>query len=74
MRRNLDSPSIGDGQGTAVSAVVTRELEGPTGGEVVLRIDRLVGGQPFAAADDIRLIETRSDLHTKVNRFFCIGQ
>jgi poly(3-hydroxybutyrate) depolymerase len=45
-----------------VSAVVTRELEGPTGGEVVLRIDRLVGGQPFAAADDIRLIETRSDL------------
>jgi hypothetical protein len=62
MRRNLDSPSIGDGQGTAVSAVVTRELEGPTGGEVVLRIDRLVGGQPFAAADDIRLIETRSDL------------
>jgi hypothetical protein len=62
MRRNLDSPSIGDGQGTAVSAVVTRELEGPTGGEVVLRIDRLVGGQPFAAANDIRLIETRSDL------------
>jgi S-formylglutathione hydrolase FrmB len=62
MRRNPDSPSIGTGQGTAVSAVLTRELDGPTGGEVVLRIDRLIGDQPFAETEDIKLIETRSDL------------
>jgi hypothetical protein len=62
MRRNADSPSIGDGRGTAVSAVVTRELDGPTGGEVALRIDRLVGGASFVADDGTRLIEVRSDL------------
>ncbi|MHC4219094.1 MAG: alpha/beta hydrolase [Planctomycetota bacterium] len=62
MRRNPDSPSIGAGQGTAVSGVVQRELDGPTGGEVTLRLDRLLGPAPFAETDGIRLIETHSDL------------
>jgi len=62
MRRSPDAPSIGEGEGTAYSAVVTRELDGPTGGQVVLRIDRLVGPRPFVETDDVRLIEARSAL------------
>jgi hypothetical protein len=62
MRRNPDSPSLGEGAGTAVSAVVTRALDGPTGGEVSLRVNRLLEARPFVETDDIRLIETRSDL------------
>ncbi|MHC4420044.1 MAG: alpha/beta hydrolase-fold protein [Planctomycetota bacterium] len=62
MRRSPDSPSIGEGEGTAYSAVVTRELDGPTCGQVVLRIDRVVEPLPFVETEGVRLIETRSAL------------
>jgi pimeloyl-ACP methyl ester carboxylesterase len=62
MRRNPDAPSLGEGEGTAYSAVAVRKLDGPTSGQVVLRIDRLVEAQPFAGTDDVKLIETRSEL------------
>jgi hypothetical protein len=62
MRRNLDSPTIGQGQGTAYSEVLERELDGADGGRVALHIDRVVKDQAFAETDDIRLVELRSDL------------
>jgi hypothetical protein len=62
MRRSPDSPSIGEGAGTAYSADVTRELDGPTAGQVVLRIDRLVEPLPYVETEGVRLVETRSGL------------
>ncbi len=62
MRRDLDSPSIGTGDGNAYSEVVQRELAGETGGNVDLRIDRTVEVTPFQETGTIKLLEIRSDL------------
>ncbi len=62
MRRDLDTPSIGTGNGTGYSEVVQRELDGATGGNVDLRIDRVVEIPPFRETESLKLLEIRSAL------------
>jgi hypothetical protein len=61
MRRNLDSPSIGRGEGTAYSASVKQGL-GPGTGALALHLDKLVEGRVFPQNDRVRLVELRSEL------------
>ena len=64
MRRSLDSPSVGNGPGTAYSVVSRQEVQGTTSGEIRLHIDQVV---PPRSSDDVendhfRLIAIRSDV------------
>ena len=61
MRRNLDSPSIGRGPGSAYSEAAGHELYGGSG-RIELRIDRLVEPRPFGETDRVKLVELRSEL------------
>ena len=62
MRRNLDSPSIGTGEGTAYSAVARRAINGATSGNLGLHLDQVVKGQAFRETEQIKLVELRSTM------------
>lgn len=61
MRRNLDSPTIGRGPGTAYGPTLRKHIDS-NAGEIVLRIDRLVDARPFRETDRIKLVELDSAL------------
>ena len=67
MRRNLDSPSIGRGPGTAYSEVIRQQLDGTSTGQVRLFIDRVV--QPSSRSDvdteERKFVRIRSELLSK---------
>ncbi len=64
MRRNLDSPSIGNGPGTGYSKVIRRTLDGAKSGKLQLFIDQVV--EPTASdnfeSDHRKIIRIRSEL------------
>ena len=64
MRRSLDSPSVGNGPGTAYSVVSRQEVQGTTSGEIRLRIDQVVPPRLYdnVENDHLRLVAIRSDL------------
>jgi hypothetical protein len=69
MRRNLDSPNIGTGAGSAYSSAVSvsgiddgADAAATKWGEVPLRIDQLVEPRTFIGTDRIELVELRSEL------------
>jgi len=62
MRRNLDAPSIGGGEGTAYSRATTVEIDPAAPSRVELTIDRIVPGRAFRETQRIRLVEVRSEL------------
>ncbi len=61
MRRNLDSPTIGRGPGTAYSEPLRRVLT-PSAGTLDLRIDKVVEDRPLQESDRVKLAEIRSGL------------
>ncbi len=61
MRRNLDSPEIGTGEGTAYSAVLKQKLDGPSTGNINLKIDQVAHETPFKETDRIKLAQLKSD-------------
>lgn len=60
MRRNLDSPSIGEAPGDAYSDVLRGTLNGAAGSALTLRIAQVVAPQSFKETDRIKLVELRS--------------
>ncbi len=64
MRRSLDSPSVGNGPGTAYSVVSRQEVQGTTSGEIRLHIDQVVPPRTYddVENDHLRLVAIRSDL------------
>ena len=62
LRRNPDSPTIGEGPGTAYSTMMRHMVDGPSGGNVELRIDQVVPPDSFVESDRIKLITLRSKL------------
>jgi hypothetical protein len=62
MRRNADSPSIGEGAGTAYSAERRIAIDPAAGGRIDLRIDQVVAERPFRETDRIKLVRLRSEL------------
>lgn len=64
MRRSLDSPSVGNGPGTAYSVVSRQEVQGTTSGEIRLHIDQVVPPRSYddVENDYLRLVAIRSDL------------
>ena len=64
MRRNLDSPSIGRGSGTAYSEVTRQQLTGPSTGQVRLVIDQVVqpSSRTDADTDQRKFVRIRSEL------------
>ncbi len=64
MRRNLDSPSIGRGPGTAYSEVTRQQLDGASTGEVRLFIEQVVEQQQETDVDtdQRKFIRIRSEL------------
>jgi hypothetical protein len=61
MRRNLDSPSIGAGPGTAYSEA-RRLTVAPDAGDQTLRIDRIVPARAWQETARIRVVERHSAL------------
>ncbi len=62
MRRNLDSPTIGTGSGTAYSQALRMKIDGASTGNIDLHINTVVQHRPFIETDTIRLVELRSDV------------
>ncbi len=62
MRRNLDSPSIGEGEGDAYSTSVRQKLDGSSSGIVNLRIDQVLIVPPVRETDRIRVVTMKSDM------------
>ncbi len=62
MRRNLDSPYVGRGEGTAYSQPLRQALDGERGGTVALRIDQVLGPRPDPQTDRFQVVRLRSDL------------
>lgn len=62
MRRNLDSPTIGEGPGTAYSAPLKLTAGGAGGGLHNLYIDKVVGEKPLVESDRVKLVELKSKL------------
>ena len=64
MRRSLDSPSVGNGPGTAYSVVSRQEVQGTTSGEIRLHIDQVVPPRSYDDVENehLRLVAIRSDL------------
>ena len=66
MRRNIDSPNIGTGAGSAYSQVVTINLDKTaksfTTGEVNLTIKDIVKPEPFKQTKRLKLVNTKSNL------------
>ena len=64
MRRNLDSPSIGKGPGTAYSKAILQHLDGASTGQVRLFIDRVVppSSRGYVDTDQHKFLRLRSDL------------
>lgn len=62
MRRNLDTPWIGSGEGDAFSDVVKHDLGGRSGENVALRINQVAGPDRFEESDRVKLLEIRSGL------------
>ncbi len=61
MRRSLDSPTIGQGGGTAVSEVATARLHGASPG-LGLRIERVIEPRQAEDTDRVKFVRLRSDL------------
>jgi hypothetical protein len=62
MRRNLDSPQAGVGEGNGYSTSIKAELSGAASGEVQLHIDSIDGPRAFRESDRVRLATLRSRL------------
>ncbi len=62
MRRNLDSPNIGSGDGTAYSTSIRRRLDGPTTGNIDLTIDNVLVVPPMRETDRIKVVAMRSTM------------
>jgi hypothetical protein len=62
MRRSLDSPFVGRGDGTAYSEVVTRELDGAADSRIQLRIDRVEARRRSPDTEGVKFIRLRSGL------------
>lgn len=62
MRRNLDSPSIGEGEGTAYSTSFRQKFDGAASGNFDLRIDQVVLPQPFRETDRIKVVAMKSEM------------
>jgi len=62
MRRSLDSPFVGRGDGTAYSEVVTRELDGAADSRVQLRIDSVEAQRRSPDTEGVKFIRLRSGL------------
>lgn len=62
MRRNLDSPSIGEGEGTAYSTSIREKLDGAVSGNRSLRIDQVAKPQPFRETDRIKVVAMKSEM------------
>ncbi len=62
MRRNLDSPYVGRAEGTAYSEPLHQALDGASAGEIVLRIDQVVGPRPDPQTERFQVVRLRSDL------------
>ncbi len=65
MRRSLDSPEIGTGEGTAYSEAQTLSLNGAASGNIPLVITRTVEARPFPQREGVREITMRSELLSK---------
>jgi hypothetical protein len=61
MRRNLDSPYVGRGEGTAYSEPLHQALDGESG-VVALRIDQVVEPRPDPQTERFQVVRLRSDL------------
>lgn len=62
MRRNLDSPSIGEGEGDAYSKSLRQKLDGSATGNVNLVIDQVLHVQPLRETDRIRVVTMKSEM------------
>ncbi len=62
MRRNLDSPSVGTGEGTAFSGATTRTVGGADGGRIKLHIARVERARRYATPAGIEIVKIRSTL------------
>ena len=64
MRRNLDSPSIARGPGTAHSKAILQQLDGASTGQVRLFIDQVVqpSSPAYADTDQRKFVRIRSEL------------
>lgn len=62
MRRNLDSPTIGEGDGDGYSTTLRRKLDGASSGNVDLRIDQTLIVPPPRETDRIRIVTMKSDM------------
>lgn len=77
MRRNLDSPDIGSGEGTAYSKPTRHTIEDAAGAAaphdappitVELRIDQVVPPHPLVESERIKLVELRSELLSEFHK------
>lgn len=66
MRRNMDSPNIGTGEGSVCSEVATFTVDSKDAAmtpEVIsLHLNRVIDGPKFVETDRVKLIEVKSDL------------
>ena len=66
MRRNLDSPSIAKGPGTAYSKGILQQLDGASTGQVRLFIDQVVQpSRAYVDTDQRKFVRIRSELLSK---------
>ncbi len=63
MRRNLDSPSVAKGPGTAHSKMILQQLDGASTGELRLFIDQVVRpSRAYVDTDQHKFVRIRSEL------------
>ncbi len=62
MRRNLDSPTIGEGAGDGFSTTLRQELDGASSGNVDLLIDQVAPETPVRETPRLRVFEMKSDM------------
>jgi hypothetical protein len=62
MRRNLDSPSIGQGEGSAYSTTLRQKLDGASSGNIDLVIDQIVPAEMLRETERIRVVQMKSDM------------
>src|SRR5688572_14415181 len=62
MRRNLDSPSIGQGADDAYSASLRQKLDGSVSGKIEIRIDKTLIVPPLRETDRIKIVSMKSDM------------
>lgn len=62
IRLNLDTHSLGDGEGNAFGPVVRFRLDAENGGTIPLTVDKIVPKKPFRETDRIKLVDIPSPL------------